>query len=125
MELLLGQVKYSQESILGFFRDGRPVAQMRRELQLGEKSIKDIPKISAVLHNGKIYSADNRRLWTFKHCGMPHNTRIQVAVGKADGRFWRKFTTPTGGKTIRRRGDRGFNYCSIMVCACSISFVHT
>lgn len=108
LELMLQQVHYSQESIRGFFRDGRPVSQMLRELRAGEKAVADIPKISAVLWNGTIYSADNRRLWTFKHCGMPHDTRIPVVVGAADGKFLKKLTSPSAGRTVRRRGDQGF-----------------
>jgi len=108
LELMLQQVQYSQESIRGFFRDSRPVGQMLRELRSGEKAVADIPKISAVLWNGTIYSADNRRLWTFKHCGMPHDSRIPVVVGTADNKFLRKLTSPSGGRTMRRRGDQGF-----------------
>jgi len=108
LDVLLQQVNYSQESVKGLFRDGRPVAQMLQELQTGKKAVTEIPMISAVLWNGRVYSADNRRLWTFKNCGMPHDSRIPVVVGVPDSRFTRKLTTPTSGRSVRRRGNEGF-----------------
>jgi len=108
LDVLLQQVNYSQESVKGFFRDGRPVAQMRRELQTGEKSVAEIPMISAVLWNGRVYSADNRRLWTFKNAGIPHDSRIPVVVGIPDSRFQRKFSTASSGLSVRKRGEQGF-----------------
>jgi len=104
----LGQLRYSQESIKGFFCDGRPVSRMLSELHDGEKNIEDIPTISAVVHDATVYSLDNRRLWTFKHCGMSSNTFITVTAGRRDQKFFRKYTTPTGGVSVRRRCDNGF-----------------
>jgi len=108
VQLTLRQISYSQESIKGVFRDGRTIAQMRHELVEGTKTVNDIPKIAAVVHNGRVYSADNRRLWTFKHCGLPHDVRIPVIASSKNALFHRKLTTPTHGRTVRRRGDTGF-----------------
>merc|ERR1712194_515343 len=95
LELVLNQVRYSQESIKGFFRDDRSISMMMKELVNGRKSFKDIPKMAVVMNReGTIYSADNRRLWTFKNSGMPHETRIPVVVGRWDDAFDRKLTTP-------------------------------
>mmetsp|Transcript_6572 Transcript_6572/g.20121 ORF Transcript_6572/g.20121 Transcript_6572/m.20121 type:complete len:185 (-) Transcript_6572:100-654(-) len=107
-EVMLRQIRYSQESIKGVFMDGRPISVMRQELASGKKSIEDIPPISVVVTNGQVYSADNRRLWTFRHSGMPLDMRVPVAVGNSNAAFVRKMTTPTAGLTIRRRGDEGF-----------------
>jgi len=107
-ELMLRQIRYSQESIKGFFRDDRPIAQMRNELGTGQKKVTEIPKISVVVQNGQVYSGDNRRLWTFKHSGMPLDSRVPVVVGRSDDAFHRKLTTPTGGLTVRRRQEDGF-----------------
>lgn len=109
VDLTLRQIRYSQDSIMGLFRDKRTVAQMRKELCKGQKLVAQIPKISAVLHDGVIYSQDNRRLWTFKHCGMPENVRIPVAVGRKDDSFAKKLTTPSAGRTIFKRGAGGFD----------------
>lgn len=104
VELTLRQINYSQDSIRGNFQDMRPLSQMRQELATGEKSFDTIPKITAVVWDGTIYSADNRRLWAFKHCGMPHDKLVPVIVGRSDEKFHQKLTTPSGGKTIVRRG---------------------
>jgi len=108
VELIVRQVRYSQDSIRGIFRDGRPIMQMRRELFEGKKSLASIPTITAVVHDGQVYSTDNRRLWTFKHCGITHDARIPVVVGKLNEKSARKFTTPSKGITIRRRAEHGF-----------------
>eukprot|EP00930_Biecheleria_cincta_P037337 TRINITY_DN25608_c0_g1_i1.p1 TRINITY_DN25608_c0_g1~~TRINITY_DN25608_c0_g1_i1.p1 ORF type:complete len:429 (+),score=91.40 TRINITY_DN25608_c0_g1_i1:49-1335(+) len=109
VDLMLRQIRYSQDSIMGFFRDKRTVAQMRRELCKGQKLVAQIPKISAVVHDGIVYSQDNRRLWTFKHCGMPENVRIPVLVGRKDDSFAKKLTTPSAGRTICKRGNEGWD----------------
>lgn len=108
LELTLGQLQYSQESIRGFFCDGRPISKMLSELHDGEKTVSDIPVISAVVHAGRAYTLDNRRLWTFKHCGLSSDVRIPVVAGRKDGKFFRKYTTPTFGASLRRRSDDGF-----------------
>lgn len=105
LQLTLRQILYSQESIKGTFRDGRTIGQMRRELAMGTKAVTDIPRIHAVMHEGRVYSADNRRLWAFKHSGMPHDSRINVVASWESDLFYRKLTTPTHGRTVRRRGE--------------------
>lgn len=54
VELIVRQVRYSQDSIRGIFRDGRPIMQMRRELFEGKKSLASIPTITAVVHDGQV-----------------------------------------------------------------------
>jgi len=103
VEVLLGQVRYSQDSIMGEFRDKRTVSQMRRELANGTKTVNAIPKIQVVIKDGTVYTADNRRLFAFKHCGMPPNSRLQVVAKKEDDAFTRKFTTPSSGRTLAKR----------------------
>lgn len=108
LDVTLRQIRYSQESIRGSFRDGRKVAQMRKELHMGEKTLADIPRIAVSYYNNVVYTSDNRRLWTFKHSGIPSDMRVPVVARKPDGRLFRKLTTPTTGRTIRRRSDEGF-----------------
>jgi len=106
VELIVRQIRYSQDSIRGIFRDGRSIMQMCQELHEG-KSLASIPTITAVVHDNQVYSTDNRRLWMFKHCGITHDARIPVVVGKLDEKSARKFTTPSKGVTIRIRTDQG------------------
>eukprot|EP00747_Dinoflagellata_sp_TGD_P141433 gnl/TRDRNA2_/TRDRNA2_176128_c2_seq3.p1 gnl/TRDRNA2_/TRDRNA2_176128_c2~~gnl/TRDRNA2_/TRDRNA2_176128_c2_seq3.p1 ORF type:complete len:370 (-),score=82.06 gnl/TRDRNA2_/TRDRNA2_176128_c2_seq3:56-1165(-) len=108
LELSLSQIRYSQDSVKGFFRDLRTVSQMRKELATGEKSVDEIPTITVVAYGEDAYSVDNRRLWSFKNCGMPSSMRIPVIAGRVDTAFFNKMTSPTGGLTVRRRGEQGF-----------------
>lgn len=105
-QIYLSQVKYCQESIRKTFQDGRQVATMCRELQTGQKTIKDIPPITVVVDGDYVFSADNRRLWAFKNCGIPHDTRIDVKVGRRSHSFREKYTTPTTGLSIRKRSEK-------------------
>lgn len=111
VELQLGQIKYSQDSIKGAFRDGRSLRTMREQLATGMNgerrfTVNDVPKISVVTRDGVAYSADNRRLWTFKHCGMTNKSRIPVIKKRPDDGFLKKLTTFTSGESIARRGHK-------------------
>jgi len=113
VELQLGQIKYSQDSIKGQFRDQRTLKTTRQQLESGRgengkpMTLNDIPKISVVCRDGVAYSSDNRRLWTFKHCGLPPNTRIPVIKKTStDHNFLKKWTTFNSGESIARRGDK-------------------
>eukprot|EP00403_Amphidinium_massartii_P003640 CAMPEP_0178378670 /NCGR_PEP_ID=MMETSP0689_2-20121128/4548_1 /TAXON_ID=160604 /ORGANISM="Amphidinium massartii, Strain CS-259" /LENGTH=318 /DNA_ID=CAMNT_0019998751 /DNA_START=9 /DNA_END=965 /DNA_ORIENTATION=- len=108
VQLTINQIRFSQESIKGSFSDGREVKLMIEELATGKKTLNDIPPITVVIHNGEIYSADNRRLFVFKQSGMPPETRIPVIVGRSNAAFSRKLTTPSDGESLRRRADDGF-----------------
>lgn len=103
IELYLRQLSFSQDSIKGTFQDGRHVALMQKELQTGEKRVDEIPTIMALVKDGQVYSVDNRRLWSFKNAGLPPDMKIPVVAGKTDKAFFNKFTTPTQGRTVKRR----------------------
>lgn len=121
-ELTLRQVRFSQESIKGYFCDGQPVAKMHEELSSGAKTIDDIPRITVVPFGRRAFSHDNRRLWVFKHCGYPRDIRAKVLVSQADDRFFKKLTTPTDGATVRRRGgDCGFPAPPVSVGSAAVS----
>lgn len=112
VELQLGQIRYSQDSIRDQFRDSRHLKVMREQLTKGKDdrgrdfTVNDVPKISVVLRDGVAYSADNRRLWTFRHCGMTRNTRIPVIKKRTDDGFLKKLTTFTQGNSVARRGNK-------------------
>eukprot|EP00438_Fugacium_kawagutii_P024249 Skav223110 [mRNA] locus=scaffold419:746351:747343:+ [translate_table: standard] len=112
LEMQLGQIQFSQDSIKGAFRNGLKLKKTREQLITGKKddgqnfNLNDIPRIQVVVKDGIAYSADNRRLWTFKHCGMPSNTRIPVQKGSVNDSFFKKFTTFNSGESIARRGDK-------------------
>ncbi|CAE8651112.1 unnamed protein product [Polarella glacialis] len=100
----IAEIFYSQDSILPKFRDERALAQMERELRLGEKTVAEIPTITVVSSNGRYYSVDNRRLYVFKR--VFGSGRIPVQIGRNDQRFQAKFTTDNGGTSVRVRGCR-------------------
>lgn len=112
LELQLGQIRYSQDSIRDQFRDSRHLKVMREQLTKGKDdrgrdfTVNEVPKISVVLRDGVAYSADNRRLWTFRHCGMTRNTRIPVIKKRTDDGFLKKLTTFTQGNSVARRGNK-------------------
>jgi hypothetical protein len=108
-ELYLRQLSYSQDSIKGQFQDGRTVSQLRKELQSGEKKIEDVPTIMALVHQGQVFSVDNRRLWSFKNAGLHPDAKIPVISARTNQSFYTKFTTPTSGRTVRRRTEQGFH----------------
>lgn len=109
LELYMRQISFSQDSIRGTFQDGRACSQMRQELQSGAKRMDEIPTISALTYNSQVYSVDNRRLWSFKNCGLHPDAKIQVVAARTNQTFFNKFTTPTGGRTVRRRTEQGFH----------------
>mmetsp|Transcript_33930 Transcript_33930/g.73362 ORF Transcript_33930/g.73362 Transcript_33930/m.73362 type:complete len:124 (-) Transcript_33930:571-942(-) len=101
-EVVLQQIRFSQESISSVFQDGRRVSMMMEELRKKEKRVTDIPSISVVVEDGKIYSGDNRRLSVFKQTFHGH-TMVPVNVGIFDQAFKRKMTSTTEGRSIRSR----------------------
>eukprot|EP00439_Symbiodinium_sp_Y106_P028411 s4544_g3.t1 len=107
-EVLLKSLLYSQDSIMGLFGDRkRQLRETRKGLSEGSIKLTDIPAISVIRQGEGVVSADNRRLWVFKHCGMPPNTRIPVIVKKTmDANFRRKSTSKTGGLTVAQRGNK-------------------
>lgn len=88
---------------MGTFKDGRRLRDMREPLEEGSLSLREIPAINVVLREGTIYSADNRRLWSFKHSGMPRSTRIPVKKSFANDNFMRKLSSFNEGLSIARR----------------------
>jgi len=100
----LGTILFSQDSIKGVFRDGSPLAKMRRELQTGLTSLEDVPTITVVPYSGLLYSVDNRRLWVFKQVFHP-SCEIPVVLGYVDSGFLRKLTTCVQGRSVARRGS--------------------
>ncbi|KAJ8318961.1 hypothetical protein KUTeg_004052 [Tegillarca granosa] len=65
------EIRYTQDSIgTTFGRSTRhafqPIGETLDDLLKGRCSINTIPSISVTWKNGKVYSADNRRLWVFK-----------------------------------------------------------
>ena len=110
LEVQLGQIRYSQDSIMGTFRDGRKLKETREELESGKIEVEKIPRISVVICDNEVYSADNRRLWTFKHCGMTKNTRVPVIKKRPDKAFFTKLTTFSSGLSIARRKKKNGDY---------------
>ena len=103
LEFMLDQINYCQDSIKAIFRDGRPVATVQRELGLGVKCFEGIPTIQVAQHQGRFFSLDNRRLWTFKRCGWSGGVVVPVVKRKCDWLFLGKKTRPS-----KRGGGRAY-----------------
>jgi len=99
---------YSQASISDLFKDLRPLHELVQVLRAegaDPDAILGAQLINVVLHNGRMYSMDNRRLWCLK-AALPGQTQICVKLhSSAEGygveRFLAKFSTTNGGTDIR------------------------
>eukprot|EP00747_Dinoflagellata_sp_TGD_P221796 gnl/TRDRNA2_/TRDRNA2_93573_c0_seq1.p1 gnl/TRDRNA2_/TRDRNA2_93573_c0~~gnl/TRDRNA2_/TRDRNA2_93573_c0_seq1.p1 ORF type:complete len:257 (-),score=31.63 gnl/TRDRNA2_/TRDRNA2_93573_c0_seq1:54-824(-) len=102
----LGQIFFSQDSILQNFRDGRALTVMEGELRRNEKTVRDIPTITVVLQDGRWHCVDNRRLYVFKRA-FKECDQVPVMIGVRDSRFYDKFTTKNRGESVRIRSGTG------------------
>lgn len=64
--LRLGDISYSQNSIMDRFQDRRPLNDLIESLIADAGVIDQVQSIRVVLHEGKWFSLDNRRLYCFK-----------------------------------------------------------
>merc|ERR1711879_973006 len=78
----LSMIYYCQDSIMRKFQDGRLLTKTIQELRSGHTTLRDIPTITVVLHEGRYYSVDNRRLRVFKE--VFQSEKVPVIVGYAD-----------------------------------------
>ncbi len=95
-------VLFSQNTCSATFRDGRSVLDLIASLKAGAANVAEIPALRVFLHNGAIWSLDNRRLYAFKEAGLP--VRIVLASEAEIKKEAYKYSTSTGGRTIRLTG---------------------
>ncbi|MGC1491118.1 MAG: hypothetical protein WA798_07060, partial [Candidatus Acidiferrum sp.] len=97
-------VLFSQDSISSTFTDGRTLEESITGLGNGTILPADLPAIRLVNRDGLLYTLDNRRLYVFQQAGQKIPFRMATPE-EIEAEAW-KFTTKTGGKTIRIRPPR-------------------
>lgn len=95
-------VLFSQNTCSATFRDGRSVIDLIADLKAGRIKAESVPALRVFLHNGAIWSLDNRRLYAFKEAGLP--VRIVLATEAEIKKEAYKYSTTSGGRTIRLTG---------------------
>jgi len=96
------QVRFAQDSISAFFRDGRPVQELIDSLLNGTVKPEDVPPIHIGVRDGELWTLDNRRLYAFQQANKPIPYVI-VSEAEVAKQSW-KFTNKSGGISIRVRG---------------------
>ncbi len=96
------QIRFSQDSIKGTFKDGRSVDDLAEGLRNGTVRPEDVPAIRIVDRDGVKYTLDNRRLAAFQQADM--NVPARMATPQEVARDAFKFTTKNEGTSIRIRG---------------------
>ncbi|KAJ8318960.1 hypothetical protein KUTeg_004051 [Tegillarca granosa] len=116
LSLSPSEIRYTQDSIgTTFGRSTRhafqPIGQTLDDLLKGRCSIYTIPSISVTWKNGKVYSADNRRLWIFKKAEELGSCN-SIPVREIDDYYISsmKWTTVNDGESLYVRGDPGGSY---------------
>ena len=112
MYILPSEIYYSQNSINNYFDSKCVHANVRigetlDKLCDGKLRINHIPNIRVVLRDGKYFTADNRRLWVFRHLerlGKCKEIPVRMTRNLNNGK---KFTTRNGGTSVTVRGDPG------------------
>ena len=95
------QVRFSQQSIKAFFRDGGSVDELVSGLKDGTIRPEDVTPIRLVMKDGYLFTFDNRRLEAFRRAKM--NIPFRMATAQEIGNESGKFTTTNGGTSIRIR----------------------
>ncbi|MBZ9731335.1 DUF6443 domain-containing protein [Salegentibacter sp. JZCK2] len=98
------EVKFSQNSISGNFKDGNSVESLTKGLKDGSIDPSSIPAVRITNKDGKIYTLDNRRLKAFQDAGIEVNYQ-KVDYSSLPKSELRKFTTTNGGESIKIRGQ--------------------
>jgi len=94
-------IRFTQDSIKAEFKTGDSVDNLIQKLKSGELTADQIPPIRIFEKNGKIYSLDNRRLYTFQEANVPLRT-VWATPEEVAAEAW-KFTTKNDGASIRIR----------------------
>ena len=98
------QIHFSQTSIKATFQNGGSLEHLEAELRRDGRAILCIGLLNVVLHLGKWFTRDNRRLYAIKR--VAPDCLVPVAFGTVDRLFLSHFTTQNGGSSIYVRGAR-------------------
>ncbi|KAL4220205.1 Heat shock 70 kDa protein 12A [Mactra antiquata] len=110
MILSPSEIFYSQNSINNKFDERcshsfKYIGETLDDICDGRCRIDDIPRISVAKKNGKWVTADNRRLWVFKHLHRLGKCD-QIYVNETSSIPWQKYTTENGGVSIPVRRNQ-------------------
>ena len=102
------QIHFSQTSIKATFQNGGSLEHLEAELRRDGRAILGIGHLNVVLHLGKWFTRDNRRLYAIKR--VAPDCLVPVAFGTVDRLFLSHFTTQNGGSSIYVRGARAARF---------------
>lgn len=108
-KVCLHDIRFSQDSISSLFGDGRSIKELIKNLESGQTSIEDVPKIRVVELCGIVWSLDNRRLRCMQTAFAKERKKMvdvqfeSLKQEQIQKEFLRKFTT---GKEISQRQPR-------------------
>ncbi|XP_071158506.1 uncharacterized protein [Mytilus edulis] len=105
MDLRPSEIYFSQEEINSRFdknsrHGGKNIGETLDELMEERCSINSIPKIRVMWMDGKWVTADNRRLWVFRHLEKLEKCTT-ISVDRTYEIPSRKLKSLNGGKTVR------------------------
>lgn len=86
--MAVDHIRFTQWSIKDVFSNGAPVATTIKQVCRGEISHLDIPPIDIAYKDGVWWASSNRRLFVFKHLGLPAMVRIRPWDREFEGK-WR------------------------------------
>jgi hypothetical protein len=91
-------IRYNQDSISRRFRDGKLIHETAQQLAHGQVNANAIPPILIFAHEGALYTANNRRLWSFKQAGVG---AVQVMLARSAAHTTQhRLTTRNGGASV-------------------------
>ncbi|XP_048738638.1 uncharacterized protein LOC125653297 [Ostrea edulis] len=102
------EIRFSHDSIQSAFRDGRSLETTYREVLWDKITVDALPTMEVMQYNGHWFVVrGNRRLFLLKNLEK-HNYLTSVKMLRKpydEGIFYRQFTTPNMGKSVKIRGD--------------------
>lgn len=110
--VLLHSIRFTQDSVSSWFRDGRSIADTTKELKSGRIQVRDLPMIRTVDVYGVLLSLDNRRLRCLQEAfpkTSHEDLQVEVMVeslasAEVRAEFQRKFTS---GTQVEVRAGKG------------------
>eukprot|EP00440_Ansanella_granifera_P002369 gb/GFBE01002571.1/.p1 GENE.gb/GFBE01002571.1/~~gb/GFBE01002571.1/.p1 ORF type:complete len:331 (+),score=20.67 gb/GFBE01002571.1/:1-993(+) len=108
----VARIRFTQAYIWDSFSDGTPLVETIESILCGQLKPEDLPRIRVAKHQGAFWTADNRRLFVLKHCGVkcintlcyPWDTPLLISLefkGKyRNGLYLREQGLCRGGLTV-------------------------